>query len=238
MSEYAQSEILFVRVPIGRNRDFETGQISGSVLNRGSPSQLTMEYDSLKSYSSEKIPNGENYESTICNGGTLCCRFKVLVRTKRQGYGNYHYRAAVFGGTRRFGYIYIGMEICGVIFCNGENLSNCTKRLPNIAGINELEYAEISGNFTTKDGFHMPITLVDQGKLTIMEPNKFEFHQNNNSNNGTVIMTLRAPVDNVYTFAIFGRNYSEVKGSASKASFFGFVPTSALVCLTYWYFGH
>lgn len=68
-------------------------------------------------------------KDTLCHEG-LCCTFDVRVTWSNQPNRNfYHYRMAVYQGTRTFdGFADGEVIVCGIIACMNETLASCGER--------------------------------------------------------------------------------------------------------------
>lgn len=172
-------------------------------------SKLKFLSDRLEVYNSEIIPFGSDYESKICYGRNFCCNFKVRVNEINTNYSNYYYRAVAFDGVRKFGMSTTGgVQVCGVIFCNGPNILNCTSRVSSLEEIHSFQLLEVEGNFQLKNSFQMPSTLVDEGKLAALKPEYYVFRQKTDLVTNKIMMKLIFPIDGLYTFAIWGRDFN------------------------------
>ncbi|XP_058803521.1 vanin-like protein 1 [Phymastichus coffea] len=175
--------------------------------------------DDLSVYSTELIDiKQRNYNKTICDRG-FCCNFKVEIafdETSTKNNSNYyHYRFAVFNGTRTFnGVATGGIKTCGIIACINDTLNSCG-HLFDIKTITPIAFTtlEISSfNKTNENIFFMPITLympITSQKLVPLNVTDFTFISTNPGQYSTYHMALTKPVNNLQTFAIYGRDFSK-----------------------------
>lgn len=170
--------------------------------------------DQIELFESAKIESGMDFETEICSHGNFCCQFKVRMdkRITKDGDGDdngVNYRAIVFNGVRKFGLTTTGgVQVCGVVFCNGPKLSNCTTRGLKSKKLYEFTRLEIKGNFKLRNSLQFPSTLTEKQELEPLPPHKYFYKTVENDDERVVTMKLDWPVDDLLTFGIWGRDFT------------------------------
>ncbi|KAK6644954.1 hypothetical protein RUM43_001230 [Polyplax serrata] len=170
---------------------------------------FTLLSDEIELFNSEVITPEVDEHLEICSHKNFCCSFQVRVDQKSADVKNYNYRAVVFNGVRKFGLSATGgVQACGVILCTGPSIHNCTRRAAQMPDIYEFSYIKIEGNFKKRNALQIPTTLTTGATMDTLKPNRYEFVVKEEEDHKKVTMVLDWSVDNLQTFAIWGRDFT------------------------------
>lgn len=177
--------------------------------------------DTLNAYKSSllniKETNGQ-FEKTICDGDEFCCSFNITYDKPKTGTS--YYRAVAFNGVRKAGKkLTTGVQICSIISCTSTKKSDCTAR-PKTKnfGLNFTKIV-VSGNFLNENASQFPVTLTDGDMLVPLSPESFIYTVTPSIGNSTIEIALKTPSNNLTTFGIYGRVFSnDGKPSTSNST--------------------
>lgn len=162
--------------------------------------------------------DGPNFVAkNICNN-TLCCDIKVNYTIKNSGTKpHYQYAIAFYFGNRTFsGVVETGVAACAIIACPQRDIASCGTRDESLENIYEWNVIEINGEFPMRNDqyFYMPSTLDDN--ILPLHPELFDYSVGSGRKDGiNVVMKLNKHVDNLLTFGIWGRDFSDESDKAS-----------------------
>lgn len=177
--------------------------------------------DSLNNYKSYLLNPKEDkgkFEKVVCDGDEFCCTFDVAYETGKLL--PYRYRLVAFNGVRKYGKLATGgVQICGLVLCTGTKITSCSLR-PSMKnfGFNFTRIV-ITGNFLNVNGSQIPTTLTDGDILAPLSSDSFTYTVVPNGSNNTIEIALKIPQNNLTTFGIYGRVFSnDGKPSTSKSN--------------------
>lgn len=174
----------------------------------------------------------------ICNN-TLCCNFKVNYAIKNSTTKpHYQYAIAFYTGNRTFsGVVETGVAACAIIACPRRDITSCGTRDESLEIIHVWNSIEINGEFPMSNDqyFYMPSTLDDA--ILPLQPEQFEYDVKIRGMNGiNVVMRLNKNVDNLLTFGVWGRDFSDEMDSGGNGVFYSMmlIGLLALIILRIW----
>jgi hypothetical protein len=195
-----------------------------SDVHSGNSSQIVMLRDYLEPYETLLLTETEFFSAhTLCHN-ELCCHFEVAMHgneVQNSSERGYVYRLAVFDGIRSYTYATGGVQICGIMFCTGNNLSSCGYEMETNEQerfLTVFDYIYVSGNFRLNSTVQLPNTLVqDYG---VLSSDTFDFTREEipGKNEVKVNMRTKRQILNLLTFAIFGRDFLKDGGPVSEPS--------------------
>ncbi|XP_070500719.1 vanin-like protein 1 [Chironomus tepperi] len=156
----------------------------------------------------------------VCNH-TVCCNIKVNYTIKNSTTKpHYQYAIAFYFGNRTFsGVVETGIAACAIIACPQRDIVSCGTRDESLENIYEWNLIEINGEFPMRydQYFYMPSTLDDN--ILPLVPELFDYNVDSGRKDGiNVVMKLNKHVDNLLTFGIWGRDFSDESDKASGSA--------------------
>ncbi|XP_055610841.1 vanin-like protein 1 [Uranotaenia lowii] len=217
MNYQAEEKLYIAQVP---KIDRPSATISRHPVIKYTPAQmskLALLRDQIDSYEYADLPrvSNANFNQTLCQKD-ICCNFTAdyTFTNPQQGQKFYRYRLAVASGMRRFGES-AGesvVKVCTILACTGDALSSCGTHFDdatNLVNTVRFNSIEIEGTFQgeTFDFMLLPSTL--DSSILPLEVDEFDFNiEDDGSNHQRTNLKMTKPRSDLYTFGIWGREYS------------------------------
>ncbi|KAJ8687583.1 hypothetical protein QAD02_023377 [Eretmocerus hayati] len=209
----------------------EVPTLSGMPRHLQKPNEFGFDED-LSAFTSLLLELGkESHIETLCDRG-LCCDFHIEMSyepklAETPNTRQHRYRLLVFNGVRAFGNITtVGLQICAVVSCAGDSLSDCNKQYPrdsNLIAPTIFDSLIISrrADLSTRS-LYSPTTLVaatpfptstsspasQSNELRPMDGSDFAYVSAGKSNDSLLLAYIVNPRNDLVTFGIFGRIFS------------------------------
>ncbi|XP_044737761.1 vanin-like protein 1 isoform X2 [Chrysoperla carnea] len=169
--------------------------------NDDSQDDLVLFQEDLSGYTSEILT--DTYENKLCNND-LCCNFEIKSTPLKEA--SYVYRAVVFSGQRNYAHIVqAGTQVCGIVSCLKDTIESCGIRNKTFETGREFHSIKISGNFhQNENNVQWPSTV--NTHFLPLDPLMFTYENKNKNIELSLNDDIR--LDNLFTFAIYGRDYS------------------------------
>ncbi|XP_014205123.1 vanin-like protein 2 [Copidosoma floridanum] len=173
-------------------------------------------HEDLAAYTSLPVdPKQSPHIVTLCDNG-LCCEFHVETKfdedlaKKQDGSVYYRYRFAVFSGVRQFAADQtLGVEVCSIVSCAGDEIDKCGRLYPEGARVVEPTvflalYVTRRADLGTRS-FYSPTTATRE--LLPINTTDFGFAIGGPESNSLLLAYLSRPTGNVAAFGIYGRRF-------------------------------
>ncbi|XP_015515434.2 vanin-like protein 1 [Neodiprion lecontei] len=242
LSESAKNALLVARVPkvidgVRSNvvsttypltYEFSSTEIT-TLANITTVSQNAFYQDTLAPYATSVLPLTNGTTTTwleLCDR-ELCCSFYVnrtfSASSVNSSVNYYRYRTAVFNGVRSFaGTTTAGIQTCSVIACTNDTLASCGLRFnatETVVQPTVFNSVFVSGNFSKNSTtMQMPNSLTTD--ILPLNASDFTYNRVNISGSSLTNITYNLTIQssNLYTFAIYGRNFSADELAVSSAN--------------------
>ncbi|XP_045478685.1 vanin-like protein 1 [Harmonia axyridis] len=152
---------------------------------------------------------------TLCQNG-LCCDFIIETTNEevKESLDRYEYFLVVRNGLRTYGNktYQNALEICGLIACKGNSISQCGQRLPDYDRISwpiTFKKISISSKFKNPEkNMQFPNSLL--ADFSPISPACTTWTSETDDQKSTIrrTFTTKTSITKLLTFAIFGRNYA------------------------------
>ncbi|XP_039752372.1 vanin-like protein 1 isoform X1 [Pararge aegeria] len=209
------TKLLVARVPKVPGQ--VTGSTPGPIYNNPSDqdSLYLLTDSSLPSHTTRLLTSGSQQFMLIDKDVT--CYFRVQLG-ERNGENVYRYRAGAFSGVRTYsGVTTGGLRICSIIACTDDTPESCGKRFPrysenSTAAFQALNifalvpYPETDASLSAKKAVYFPITL-DTALMPLI-PEYYTFEEISMFNATTFTFNLENLDTELYSFAVWGREYT------------------------------
>lgn len=194
--------------------------------NPGAPDDhgiLRLLHDKTESYTSVAISD-RPFEQELCHAG-FCCSFKVETTNFDPAS---KYRAVVFNGYRFYGkYVEAAVQTCGVIQCVNDSVASCGSVRRSNTVFTKLE---VMGTFQDyKDILVFPSVL----NSSLLPLQDFSYDEHGHNDHVHLNLGLNCPTDNIATFALYARIFSEDPTSAAPPMTVGAMLIPLLLAVLY-----
>lgn len=196
------TEMLIADVPKKGSR--AKGQAIKRPLNlTNTTNHLFLPNENLGLYASVLLENLNEGEE-LCHN-SVCCTFSVDYSVPVKDLG-YKYHAVAFDGVKSVaGFASIGVQVCSIVSCSGEDVNSCGVLIPSEHTFNNVK---ITGIFTNVDAFHIPTSLRLEDQLLPYETGKFGYESVCDDKTCAVSITSKDKLENLITFGVYCRNYA------------------------------
>lgn len=158
-----------------------------------------------------------NGSQTLCHND-FCCHFQVKMRNFQLDKNmsdvenGYVYRLAVFDGIRSYTYATGGIQVCAIFACTNSSISSCGTELDESIPATvdtKFDHIRISGTFRLDRAIQLPNTLAINYET--LKTHEFTFSKQEIPEKNEVNVTMETKVKdlNVYTFGIYGRDFTK-----------------------------
>ncbi|XP_011865173.1 PREDICTED: vanin-like protein 1 isoform X2 [Vollenhovia emeryi] len=176
-----------------------------SEVDTKSDDKLFLKHDNIEVFQTLSLKG--NATETVCQNN-FCCEFKVEItkldsRTK--------YRLVVFNGIRHYSNVKARVRACGIIQCSNDSVSSCGSVNTSEVVFNNIEIAATFHDY--KNNLIMPSTLSPD----LLPLKQWTFNEHVHDDHVHVNMYLNNSINNVVTFGIYSRDFSN---DANRISFY------------------
>jgi len=200
---------------------------SGSAYSGSNFGNLKLKRDQLDVYEKRRIELQESETShsenfTLCQkfeNDNLCCDFNITVTLQLvpENSVSYSYYAVVFNGNRTFDGVADGhIRTCAVLACQNETIASCGKMYQSNESVHsniKFEKIEISGSFPVEHVLTLPNSLNFDVSPYPTSDFSYEEKVNQQSTSKDITISLLTPKADVYTFAIYARDFRSSSGN-------------------------